>query len=154
MLTSVRPVEGSGVAVGHPHEALAAQHGLDRAVPCPWGLALQGTVGGHWQPAQHHLSQSAVQHLEPINVKKLAAVYKQLRQAGHLMHKVLQMTENNKHAIDCCQKHCLPQSNVRYKLSQTETFVNTHAAYHQSDVRCDVAAKSITDLTVCITSVI
>ena len=53
------PVEGSGVAVGHPHEALAAQHCLDGAVPCSWILPLQGAVGGYWQPAQHHLPQPA-----------------------------------------------------------------------------------------------
>lgn len=68
VLASMRPVEGSGVTVGHPHEALAAQHCLDRAVPCAWGLALQSTVGGHWQPAQHHLSQSAVQHTDNLSV--------------------------------------------------------------------------------------
>lgn len=53
------PVEGSGVAVGHPHEALATQHSLDGAVACSGSLPLQGAVGGYWQPAQHHLSQSA-----------------------------------------------------------------------------------------------
>lgn len=71
VLASMRPVEGSGVAMGHPHEALATQHSLDRAVPCSRGLPLQSTVRRHWQPAQHHLSQSAVQHKEPLSVVKL-----------------------------------------------------------------------------------
>ena len=52
------PVEGGGVAVRHPHKTLAAQDSLDRAVACSWSLTLQGAVGGNWQPAQHHLSQS------------------------------------------------------------------------------------------------
>lgn len=42
VLTSMRPVEGGGVAVGHPGEALAAQHRLDGALPCLGGLTLQG----------------------------------------------------------------------------------------------------------------
>ena len=124
------------MAVGHPHEALAAQHCLDRAIPCSWGLPLQGTVGGHWQPAQYHLSQSAVQQSEPLNSDKLPANYKQLKQAGYLMCKVLQMTEDAKHAIDCCQKHCLPQSKsheqrrlsslMRPTISQMSDVVSLH----------------------------
>ncbi len=51
VLASMGPVEGRGVTVGHPHEALAAQHSLDGALPSPWGLALQSSIGRHRQPS-------------------------------------------------------------------------------------------------------
>ncbi len=51
VLASVGPVAGSGVTVGHPHEALAAQHSLDGALPSPRRLALQSSIGRHRQPS-------------------------------------------------------------------------------------------------------
>ena len=67
VLPSMRPVEGCGVVVGHPHEALAAQDCLDRAFALARVLTFQGCVGGYWQPTQHHFTQSAVR--APLNLR-------------------------------------------------------------------------------------
>ena len=53
------PVEGRAVAVGHPHEALAAQHRLDGAGPRLGTLPVNGVVGGHGQPLEHRLLEPA-----------------------------------------------------------------------------------------------
>ena len=55
------PVEGGAVAVGHPHEALAAQHRLDGAGPRLGTLPIDGMVGGHRQPLEHRLLEPAQQ---------------------------------------------------------------------------------------------
>lgn len=66
--TRMAPVKRGGVLVGQPHEALAAQHCTDGAVPvwC-WGRPLwQRLVDRHWQPAQHQV-------LKPLEMKRSAA---------------------------------------------------------------------------------
>lgn len=66
VLAGMGPVEGGHVVVGHPHEALGAQHRLDWRVPHLRSLACL-CILRHRHPPQHCVPQPANQSwLQPV----------------------------------------------------------------------------------------